>query len=246
MPGDAEGVITVGGIDTLFNHAKWESQGTIAYAGYSTSDQTLRKPEIVSLCVAPVVVDPDSQNSYLYSFGTSGATALVSGMCALLLEGHPNWTPDSVTDALCSTASLAETPNDSMGHGWPNVLAAFYKSPPHWDSAAGNHFLTPFPNPFIITQQPLIYLPFKLENATSVEFRIYAVNGRLVKKEERPAGTGQLGPGIYADKDPLSANAAFMWDGKDGDDLDAGSGLYYCILMTRGMGNDVTKIAVIR
>jgi hypothetical protein len=247
VPGDADGVITVGGIDTLFNHAKWESQGTIAYAGYfPTTDHTSKKPEIVCLCAAPVVVDPDSQNSYLYSFGTSGATALVSGMCALLLEGHPSWTPDSVSEALCFTASLASAPNDSMGYGWPDALAAFYKSPPHWDSTTGNHFLTPFPNPLIISRQPLIYLPFKLDNATSVEFRIYSVNGRLIKKEERPEGTGQLGPGIYADTDPGSPSAAFMWDGKDDDGLDAGSGLYYCVLMTRGMGNDVTKVAVIR
>ena len=246
IPGDAARIITVGGIDTLFNHAKWESQGLTAYAGYWPTADPPKKPEIVALCAAPIVVDPDSVNSYLYSYGTSGATALVSGICALLLEGHPYWNVDSVRNALFETASFADSPSDSLGYGWPDALAAFYYTTPAWDAKPGNHFLTPYPNPFIIESHQHIYLPFKLQDATSVEFRIYSINGRLITKLERPEGTGQLAPGVYNNKDPLAQNAAFIWDGKDDQGKEVGSGLYYGLLITRGYGNDVTKIAVVR
>jgi len=240
IPGDAEGVITVGGIDTLFNH--WKSDKV--YAGYyPTPGHTVKKPEIVCLSAAPVVVNPDTEDIYLYSFGTSGATAIVSGICALLLEGHPNWNVDSVRNALFNRASLISSPSDSMGYGWPDALAAFNYSPSSIDTTPGNIFLTPYPNPFIPSQHGQIFIPFKLNRAAAVEIRVYSVNGRIIKKEERP---GMLQPGRYTSKDPLSPNAAFIWDGKDENEGYVPSGIYYCLLMTRGGGNALTKIAVVR
>jgi len=236
IPGDAEGVITVGGIDTLFN--RWQ------YSGYfPTSDHTIHKPEIVSLSDAPIVVNPDSVNSYLYSSGTSGAAAMISGICALLLEGHPQWNVDSIRCALFSTASYAEAPNDSMGYGWPDALAAFDISPSTYHAEGGAFFLTPYPNPFLLTQHQTVYLPFQLDMSHIVEFRIYSINGRLIKKESRE---GTLLPGRYTDEDPTSPNAAFMWDGTDQDGKEVASGLYYCILITHGGGNDIAKIAVMK
>lgn len=244
VPGDAEGAITVGGIDTLYN--RWEFSGYV-----DTPGDTVYKPEFVCLSAAPVVVNPDSTNSYLYSFGTSGATALVSGIAALLLEGHPHWNVDSIKHALASTAqtqriSGADTvtvaPSDSMGHGWPDAFAAFYFSEPELEPMAGNNFLTPYPNPFTLSVHDVIYIPFKLEQAHNVELRIYSITGRLVATEDRE----MLMPGRYTNQDPASSNAAFAWDGTDEDGEDVASGVYYCVLLTRGGENDVTKIAVVK
>ena len=234
-PGDAEGVITVGGIDTLYN--RW--QGSL-YG--STADGRL-KPEIMCLSAAPIVVNPDTSDLYLYSFGTSGATAMVSGICALLLEGHPNWSVDSVRNALFNTASFADSPTDSMGYGWADALAAFNYSPPAIDTVSGNVWLTPYPNPYITSQHDNIFLPFKLNQSASAEIRIFSVTGRLIKKQER---TELLLPGRYISQDPQSPNAAFIWDGKDEKNREVGSGIYYCVLITHGAGNDLIKIAVIR
>jgi hypothetical protein len=235
IPGDAEGVITVGGIDSLYN--RWQSSGY-----FPTTDHSLKKPEVVCLSHAVVVVHPDSTNSYLASSGTSGAAAMVSGVCALLLEGHPTWNADSVRNALFQTASYANTPTDSMGYGWPDALAAFYASPTPFDTSGGSNFLTPYPNPFILPLHDMIYIPFQLEVSNSVEFRIYSISGRLLRSENR----GLLLPGHYIETDPQSANAAFIWDGKDEDGEDVPSGLYYCLLVTRGGGSDVVKIAVVK
>uniref|UniRef100_A0A7C4XLL3 Peptidase S8/S53 domain-containing protein n=1 Tax=candidate division WOR-3 bacterium TaxID=2052148 RepID=A0A7C4XLL3_UNCW3 len=236
IPGDAQGVITVGGIDTLF--ARWE------YSGYGPTYDGRIKPELVCLGAAPIVVNPDSTNSFLYSFGTSGATALVSGICALLLEGHPNWNPDSIREALIKTASKADSPTDSIGYGWPDAVKAFYyTSPIGGYPLKKNCLLTPFPNPFIIGVHKNICLPFFLNTKTYVEFYIFSISGKLIKKEER---TAQLAPGKYTDTDPASLNAGFLWDGKDMDGNFVGSGIYYCLLHTLSGGDDITKVVVIK
>lgn len=228
VPGDAEGVITVGGIDTLFN--RWQSSGY-----FPTEDHSVKKPEIVCLSAAPIVVDPDS-NSYLYSFGTSGATAMTAGICALLLDGHPQWNVDSIRSALFETASHADSPSDSMGYGWPDALAAFRYSSSPYDTTPGPKFLTPYPNPFIPTEHSSITIPFQLDESYTVELRVYSLAGRLIKTESR----GVLLPGRY------TGDRAFIWDGTDEDNEDVASGLYYCLLITRGGKNAVTKIAVVR
>jgi flagellar hook assembly protein FlgD len=63
------------------------------------------------------------------------------------------------------------------------------------------------------------------------------MSGRLVKKEER---SELLLPGSY------TGDLSFIWDGTDEDGNDVGSGLYYCLLITHGAGNDVVKIAVVK
>ncbi|KPK64113.1 hypothetical protein AMJ83_03700 [candidate division WOR_3 bacterium SM23_42] len=235
IPGDAMDVITVGGIDSVYN--RWQ------YSGYGPTYDGRLKPEIMCLSAAPVVVNPDSSDSYLYSFGTSGATAMMTGICALLLEGHPNWNVDSVRNALFSTASFAGVPSDSMGYGWPDAYAAINFSPLQVEPVTGSAWLTPYPNPFVLTQHDNIYVPFKLDRESAVEIKVYSMSGRLVKQEERPS---ILLPGRYTARNPSAYNVAFMWDGTDIDGNEVNSGMYYCVLITHGAGNDVVKIAVVR
>ncbi len=225
IPGDAMGVITVGGIDTLYN--RWE------HSGYGPTFDGRRKPEIMCLSAAPIVINPDSTDSYLYSFGTSGATAMVAGMCALLLEAHPNWNADSVREALFSTASLASAPSDSMGFGWPDVYAAIHYSPIGTVTTSASSWLDPYPNPFNLNVHTNINLPFRLHDQAFLEFRVYSAGGRLVRKVE------------WTDVQ-LVGEHTFTWDGTDEDGEQVASGLYYCILNTRGAGNDVVKFAVVK
>ncbi len=233
-PGDAEGVITVGGIDTLFG--RWKG------AGHGPTADGRRKPELVCLSKNVTIAYRDTADEYRYSSGTSGATAMVSGICALLLQGHPNWTADSVKSALYKTASFASIPNDTMGYGWPDALKAFEVSPPLVDTTSGKFLLPPFPNPF----QPgpaggLVYIPFKINEPSNVNVRIYTMSGRLVFDESR----SHLLPGIYSARDQTEASAAFVWDGKDFNDRDLASGIYFVLFLARP-GKDVKKIAIIR
>lgn len=235
IPGDAKNAITVGGIDSTFQ--RWR------YSGYGPTYDGRIKPEVVCLSAAPVVINPDEKNSYLYSFGTSGATALVAGICALLLEGHPRWNVDSVRKALFETASFANNPTDSIGYGWPDAVKAFYYTEPEIKPALNCGFLTPFPNPFTPSIHNNIYIPFFLNTKTYVEIRIYSITGRLIKKFET---SKPLAPGKYNDTNPISSNAAFIWDGRDENGNYPGAGVYYCYLNTYGAGNDITKIVLIK
>ena len=63
--------------------------------------------------------------SYIKGSGTSESAAVVSGVAALLLKAHPEWTPDQVKHALRSTASpISGVATTTQGKGRINYAAA--------------------------------------------------------------------------------------------------------------------------
>jgi len=69
-------------------------------------------------------------NSHAYLSGTSMATPIVSGVVALIMQAHPDWTPDEIKMALRSTAiDLGYSPFD-QGYGRVNANAAALSSIP--------------------------------------------------------------------------------------------------------------------
>ena len=121
-PANDPWAITVGALDdrntwTLLDDilAPWSSRGL--------TQDGVRKPELLApggglvsalapesdfahLCPTCIV-----ESRYFKAGGTSMATAVASGAAALLLEAHPNWTPNQVKGALMSTL------NDVPGAG---------------------------------------------------------------------------------------------------------------------------------
>ena len=115
-PGDDPLVVTVGAFDDRGDLLpdndvvpSWSSQGPTA--------QGLAKPDVVApgrtliATRAPgSTVETNNPRaliapSYIKGSGTSEATAVTAGAAALLLAGHPSWTPDQVKYALRSTAT---------------------------------------------------------------------------------------------------------------------------------------------
>jgi serine protease AprX len=115
-PADDPLVVTVGAYDDkadaqLANDASptWSSQGPTA--------QGLAKPDLVApgrTLIAPrapgSTIEQNNPgalvgSAYIKGSGTSQATAVTSGVAALILAEHPSWTPDMVKAALISTAS---------------------------------------------------------------------------------------------------------------------------------------------
>jgi len=119
-PGNDPFAITVGAVDDRGTRgigddqiAKWSSQGT-TQDGFAKPDLTAPGSQIVST-IAPgsayvqqcpsCVVD----GAYFRAGGTSMSAPVVAGVVALVLQAHPDWTPDQVKWALVNSSRLLKS-----------------------------------------------------------------------------------------------------------------------------------------
>jgi serine protease AprX len=124
-PGDDPLVVTVGALDDQGNSdtsdnkvPRWSSRGPTA-AGLTKPDVVAPGRKVIATRSFGSWIEqnfPDALigSSYIRGSGTSEATAIVSGLAALLIEQRPGLTPDQVKYLLKSTAApvLGATPND--------------------------------------------------------------------------------------------------------------------------------------
>jgi subtilisin family serine protease len=120
-PADGDGVVAVGAVDLDGTRASFSSVGP-------TVDGRI-KPDVMALGVSNQVASARSRREYEMRSGTSFACPLVAGVVALVLSAHPDWSPAQVLDALRRTASHATDPNNWVGWGIVDALAAVQFSP---------------------------------------------------------------------------------------------------------------------
>jgi len=113
-PADRDSVIAVGAVNLSGQIASFSSAGP-------TYDGRI-KPDVCALGVG--VYCASAYGSYKYLGGTSYATPLVAGVCALLLEANPDLNPIQVREALWTTASQADNPDTLYGYGIVNASKA--------------------------------------------------------------------------------------------------------------------------
>ena len=115
-PADGFDVIACGAVDATGQVSSFSSPGP-------TYDGRI-KPDVCALGVNNwLAANRDDQtDTYGMGSGTSFSTPLIAGVAALLLEIHRDWTPAQVRQALMSTASLSQNPNND--YGWGIVDAA--------------------------------------------------------------------------------------------------------------------------
>lgn len=240
-PSDAFDIVAVGGCSL---DGSWWSKSCL---GPTADGRT--KPEVAALGYATFMANnrPDSTgrcDSLEYRSGTSGATAVIAGLAALLLEAHTDslnpsrsWGPRQVREALMMTASQASAPDYKLGWGIPDGVKALNYSPPvkppREDKDA---LLDPYPNPYE-PAKGLLRLPFYLTKGGDVWIYIYTSSGELVR--QMSVGTNLL-PGRYD-----SGSLVPMWDGKNEGRKSVASGTYLCLLKS-GFGHDVKKVLVVR
>jgi len=113
-PADGDSVIAVGAVNLDGDIASFSSAGP-------TYDGRI-KPDVVACGVETYCVT--SSGGYGRLNGTSLSTPLVAGVCALLLEANPEWSPIQVREALWTTASQADNPDNLLGYGIVNAAKA--------------------------------------------------------------------------------------------------------------------------
>lgn len=250
-PGDAYGIITVGGVDTL--GAWWEHGAGVTGSAVGLPDDGRIKPELVAPATGVYVIDVDDTLShYFYGNGTSYAAPLVAGIAALMLQVHPEYrgNPDTIISLLQQSASNASSPNDTIGYGIPDAYLAILPLPADIDTFSRNELLPPYPNPFYPASQNLIYFPFRLNKAsTRISLRIFTLSGEWILEKPLVPPDGaegiddEIAIGTYDDPADLEAIGSF-WDGTT-NGQPAASGLYLIVLSTQ-YGSHAAKFVLMR
>lgn len=113
-PADADSAITVGAVRSNGARASFSSVGPTA--------DGRTKPDVAALGGGVFVATPN--RSYASSNGTSFAAPMVTGVVAQILQARPGLGPMEVRDVLRATASQATAPNNLLGWGIVDALAA--------------------------------------------------------------------------------------------------------------------------
>ena len=115
-PADGNLVLAVGAVTSSGTRASFSSVGPSA-------DGRI-KPDVAADGVSVKVAAPNGTAAYATASGTSFSCPLTAGVVALLLQANPSATVDQVFQALRSTASQAGRPDNLLGYGIVDALAA--------------------------------------------------------------------------------------------------------------------------
>lgn len=112
-PGDADSVLTIGGIDP-------DKDYHIDFSSYGPTSDGRMKP---NLCAFGSALTAQKQ-SLSIAFGTSFATPLVAGFAACAWQSHPDWTNMDLFESLEKSADLY--PYFDYAHGYGVPQASFF------------------------------------------------------------------------------------------------------------------------
>ncbi len=115
-PADADSVLAVGAVDTLYNVASFSS--------YGPSSDGQVKPAVAAVGLRAVIANP---NTGMPGFGngTSFACPNMAGIATCLWQAFPEISNMTLIDVLQKSASRSTAPNDRVGYGVPDMVKAF-------------------------------------------------------------------------------------------------------------------------
>jgi serine protease AprX len=198
-PADGDSVIAVGAVDR---------NGLIAYfsARGPTADGRV-KPEVVALGLGVHTVEYATTDSYARYNGTSFATPLVAGLCAQILEIHPDMQPMELRDSLISTASRSSDADNRYGYGIPDGVTASAIGAPARPTAIV--LGSAYPNPFQTAARFDLAVPVN----EPLTVRVYDCRGALVRE-------------LIRDR-ILPWGGTLTWDGINNDGARVAAGVYF-------------------
>ena len=174
-PADADSVISVGAVNYLGEIANFSTRGP-------TFDGRI-KPEVCAQGVNVWAVNTYSNSDFINIYnGTSASTPLVAGAIALLKQARPDLTPMQLREAILMTASMADSSNNTYGHGIMNAaLALDYWSTSNISDSKPYpdvyNVLKTYPNPF----NPSINIEITSVEEFITDISIISFNGQFVQ-----------------------------------------------------------------
>jgi len=124
---DADSVIGVGAVNKKGVLTSFSSNGP-------TSDGRI-KPDVVAPGQTVYIASMGEGSKYNFADGTSFATPITAGVCALILSAHPELTAMQVRDALRNTASNFYNPDNNYGWGLIDAYKAILYFGPAWSNS---------------------------------------------------------------------------------------------------------------
>jgi len=217
MPADGDSVISVGAVTASGSVALFSSRGP-------TADGRI-KPDVVARGVSTAVASSSKNSSFGLSNGTSVSTPLVAGAVALIIDANPCWSPSDVKNALKNSADNAEIPNNDIGWGTIDVLAAInFSGLARCDSTLGTIISVQnvFPNP---SNSDISTIQFTIPD--NPEFR-NGVNFRLLVYNVLGQKVATVSKGILPPRNKLYI---MSWLHKTDSGLRVASGVYFMKLI---------------
>jgi serine protease AprX len=221
-PADADSVVAAGAVTPGGLRAGFSSVGP------STSVPAHIKPDVMAQGSSIFVASSTNNTSYTVIQGTSFSCPLTAGVAALLVKENPTAPPMRIVNAMKSTASQANAPDNLMGYGILNAQAARATlanvDPNNPSTDVGYELRQNFPNPF----NPGTHISYIIPQQSSITITVYDVMGR----EVRTLVQGTAGRG----------NFQVDWDGKDNRGAAVATGMYIYRLTAAGIDGSQSVI----
>jgi serine protease AprX len=115
-PADGLYVLAAGGVDRASVRSTFSSVGPTADGRF--------KPDVAALATGVKIAMAGTTAGYGFANGTSFSCPLIAGVVALMLQARPTFTVDDVILALRSTASQSAAPDNLLGWGIVDAVAA--------------------------------------------------------------------------------------------------------------------------
>jgi subtilisin family serine protease len=192
-PADGDSVLAVGASDMLGYPTGFSSRGP-------TADGRI-KPDIVAPGEGVWSARPENRG-FAGRSGTSLATPLVSGVCALLLQELPTLRPAQVIDLLHRTASQSTHPDNDAG--WGRVRAAHAAAMPSVYHAPE---IETWPNP--AEDSVRIVTPDTVAEQLS-SFEVFTAAGQPVYSGKFRGNSG-VWPGLNESGQPVASGIYLVW-----------------------------------
>lgn len=234
-PADGDSVISVGAVTPAGTRAYFSSVGP------TTSIPPRIKPDVMATGTTIRCASATDPHAYQYQQGTSLSCPLAAGVAAMILHAKPTATPIEVADAMRLTATQANAPDNLMGWGVINALAAVNYITGDTGNGlppGGFSLANAYPNPFPSPTNPSLIIGFALSEKSHITITIYNTLGQevrtLLRNDERTSGS-------FND---------VRWDGTDKHGQIVASGVYFYRLNAVSVSgrtfSSVRKLTVLR